>query len=169
MGQAVKIVPYDPQWPVQFLALCSFVAPALGSAVLTIEHVGSTAVLGLPAKPIIDMDVVVASAADVPLAIQRLASVGYQHEGDLGIAGREAFIAPEHLPPHHLYVCIINSRELRRHLAFRDYLRSHPDQALLYANLKHELAARCGDNRAASTDGKSEFIQSRLALAGWHP
>jgi GrpB-like predicted nucleotidyltransferase (UPF0157 family) len=106
---------------------------------------------------------------DVPRAIQRLAAVGYRHEGDLGIAGREAFIAPEHLPPHHLYVCVVNGRELRRHLAFRDYLRSHPDQAMLYANLKHELAERCGDNRTAYTDGKSEFIQSRLASAGWHP
>ncbi|MNV51043.1 dephospho-CoA kinase/protein folding accessory domain-containing protein [compost metagenome] len=93
---------------------------------MTIEHVGSTSVPGLSAKPIIDMDVVVATRDDVKKAIQRLAILGYVHEGDLGAIGREAFIPPNGVPWHHLYVCTIDNAEYKRHIMFRDYLKSHP-------------------------------------------
>lgn len=87
-----------------------------------IEHVGSTAVPGLAAKPIIDMDVLLGSATDLPLVIAQLASVGYQHRGDLGVTGREAFRAPPNDLPHHLYVCPPRSPEYMRHISFRGYL-----------------------------------------------
>src|SRR5687767_15978465 len=101
----VTVVDYDPSWPSVFETLKSHVLQALGSLPVSVEHVGSTAIPGLAAKPIIDMDVVVASVADVTIAVERLSSLGYIHRGDLGIQGREAFHSPSALPPHHLYVC----------------------------------------------------------------
>ncbi len=163
----VVIVPYDADWVLMFERIRDFVSPALGGITRTIEHVGSTSVPGLAAKPIIDIDVVVATAGDVPLAIQLLASLGYQHQGDLGIAGREAFIAPQGLPPHHLYVCSDASPALRKHLLFRNYLRMHSAEAKAYAQLKMALAQRYVNDRESYTEGKTEFINARLNLAGW--
>src|SRR5690349_20583042 len=97
-SRPVIVVDYDPAWPRLFDQLTVPVRSALGEVALRIEHVGSTSVPGLAAKPIIDISVVVATEADVPLAIERLASIGYLHQGDLGIEGREAFVAPGHLP-----------------------------------------------------------------------
>jgi GrpB-like predicted nucleotidyltransferase (UPF0157 family) len=93
---------------------------------------------------------------------QRLAILGYQHEGDLGISGREAFTSPVAAPAHHLYVCPADSPELARHLAFRDYLRSHPGQARAYAELKRSLAERFYTDRDAYSRGKATFIESVL-------
>src|SRR3974390_1457583 len=120
MPEPVIIVKYDPGWPSLFEELRAPVLAALGDLVVTVEHVGSTAVPGLAAKPIIDMDVVVPTVSEIPEAIVRLAALGYIHRGDLGIPGREAFTAPADKPRHHLYVCSPDSSELRRHLSFRD-------------------------------------------------
>jgi GrpB-like predicted nucleotidyltransferase (UPF0157 family) len=129
MPGAVIIVDYDPHWPDLFKELRAPVVAELGDLAVGVEHVGSTAVPGLAAKPIIDMDVVVPSVADIPEAIRRLAVLGYVHRGDLGIAGREAFTSPAGKPRHHLYVCSLGSEELRRHRSLRDYLLTHPDDA----------------------------------------
>src|SRR5262245_20579095 len=96
---------------------------AVGDLALAIDHIGRTAVPGLAAKPIVDLDVVVRSTGDVPAAIDRLAAIGYVHRGDLGLVGREAFSAPPGDAAHHLYVVVAGNREHRRHLALRDYLR----------------------------------------------
>jgi GrpB-like predicted nucleotidyltransferase (UPF0157 family) len=96
----VEIVDYDPRWPETFASLRDQVAGVLGPFALRIEHVGSTSVPGLPAKPIIDLDVVIATQVDLPEVIGRLGTLGYQHEGDLGIPGREAFNAPAATPGH---------------------------------------------------------------------
>ena len=105
MAEPVRIVKYNPSWVSMFEMIRDFVTPVLTDIVLAIEHVGSTSVQGLSAKPIIDMDVVVNSHVEVLIAIQRLGSIGYIHQGDLGISGREAFAPPAGLPEHHLYVC----------------------------------------------------------------
>ena len=98
MSEPITIVDYDPQWPILFEQLRIPVANVLGDLASSIEHVGSTSVPGLPAKPIIDMDVVVATAARIPHVIERLATLGYVYEGDKGIRGREAFaISPKTL------------------------------------------------------------------------
>jgi GrpB-like predicted nucleotidyltransferase (UPF0157 family) len=100
------VVDYDPAWPAMFDAVRSRVWPAVAPIALAVEHVGSTAVPGLAAKPIIDVDVVVA-AADVGRAVRALAALGYEDEGDLGVPGREALRAPAtDLPYHHLYVVV---------------------------------------------------------------
>jgi len=158
MAASVIVVDYDPNWPVLFRALQRRIADALGSVAARIEHVGSTAVPNLAAKPILDIDVLLGSASDLPTAIERLANVGYTHQGDLGIAGREAFRAPAGDPAHNLYVCLTPTGKFHRHLLFRDYLRAHPDDAKAYGELKQALALRFRDDRSAYVDGKSEVV-----------
>lgn len=158
----VVIEDYNPLWPAQFETLRSRLATALNSLALAIEHVGSTAVPGLAAKPIIDTDVLLRLRDDLPPAIAALASIGYEHRGDLGITGREAFQAPAGNFYHHLYVCPPDSPEFRRHIAFRDHLRTHPVDASAYAHLKRELALRFRDDREAYNNAKREFVEGIL-------
>jgi GrpB-like predicted nucleotidyltransferase (UPF0157 family) len=158
-------VDYDPHWPAVFETLRAEIAGTLGDLALTIEHVGSTAVPGLAAKPIIDIDVLLRSASGLSACMERLATLGYKHRGDLGIPEREAFAAPPDHPAHHLYVCPPKSQEFRRHVALRNYLRTHPSDASSYAELKRSLAIRYRDERAAYMEGKREFIESLLRTA----
>ena len=141
MPKHVVVQLYDETWVQNFTEIKNEIQAALGNTALSIEHVGSTSVKGLAAKPIIDIDVVVKND-DVQEAIKLLAGIGYIHEGNLGIEGREAFYyeEKEHLKPHHLYVCPQDSPELKRHIAFRDYLRSHPEKVVEYSQIKLEAA-----------------------------
>ncbi|HLW84975.1 MAG TPA: GrpB family protein [Candidatus Sulfotelmatobacter sp.] len=165
MPHPVIVVDYDPRWPAQFEALWRRIGGALGDLAAAIEHVGGTAVPGLAAKPVIDIDVLLWSSGGLPEAIERLAALGYVHEGDLGIAGREAFRQPPDQPAHHLYVCIPDSEEYRRHLAFRDYLRAHPESVSSYAELKRGLARQYRDDREKYVSGKDEFVNEILRRA----
>ncbi|MBM7567201.1 GrpB family protein [Paenibacillus sacheonensis] len=167
MGGEVVVLAYDPEWARQFELLKAYVQPALSDLAVGIEHVGSTSVPGLAAKPIVDIDVTLAAPADVRTAVGRLAELGYVHEGDLGMAGREAFIPPAGLPWHHLYAYAADHPEYRRHLLFRDYLRSHPEEVQAYGELKRRLVERFRHNRAAYSEAKGEFVSERLRRAGW--
>ena len=162
MSGPVIIEDYDPRWAGRFETLRTRISAALGSLATAIEHVGSTAVPGLAAKPIIDVDVLLRCSSDLPLAIERLRALGYGHQGDLGIAGREAFRATVAVFPHHLYVCSPDSSEYGRHIAFRNHLRGNPADARAYEHLKRSLANRYGDNRDAYTLGKTDFIEAIL-------
>lgn len=164
-AEPVILVAYDPAWPHTFEAIRATVAAALGELAIGIEHVGSTAVPGLPAKPIIDIDVVVRRDGDLPDAAARLAAIGYRYLGNLGIIGRDAFRAPTGAPEQHLFVCPSASAELRAHLGFRDALRRSPDLAAEYAALKAQLAQTHRYNRDAYAEGKSRFIAAALADA----
>jgi len=138
----VVVLPYDPNWKTAFERIRQELENILGDLALRIEHVGSTSVEGLCAKPIIDIDIVISDYSVFDSVIDRLALLGYTHEGDLGIKGREAFkyTNKPHLQKHHLYVCPQDSQELRRHVTFRDYLRSHPDAAEKYGEIKKTAA-----------------------------
>ena len=129
----IVVLPYDEGWKEGFRKIEAELRAALGDLALCIEHVGSTSVPGLAAKPIIDIDVVIGDRAALRPVIDALQRIGYRHEGDLGIRDREAFAYDEerkaHLPKHHLYVCPADSRELARHLRFRDRLRADPEAA----------------------------------------
>lgn len=164
MSDAIVIVEYDPEWPYEFQRLRDRAQAALGDVAVAIEHVGSTAVPGLPAKDLIDMVVVVASDDDVTAAIERLEAVGYKARGNLGVEGREAFRWPEGEKRHHLYVSPTSSAELRAQVAFRDRLRSDPAVANEYVALKRELAKRYRDDRLAYTDAKTDFIEATLRM-----
>ncbi len=165
MSRPILIVDYDPNWPTRFHELRDRVATVLGDLVVIIEHVGSTSIPGCPAKPIIDMDVVISSLTDLPQAIARLATLRYVHEGDLGIPGREAFAAPPDGPPHHLYVCSSQSEQYHRHILFRDYLRAHPEEVQAYSTLKQRLAHQFRHDRDAYSKAKSEFVVMILQCA----
>ncbi|WP_163582853.1 GrpB family protein [Gracilibacillus saliphilus] len=162
----ITVVEYDPQWVRDFEMIRDFVTPSLSDIVLAVEHIGSTSVPGLPAKPIVDIDVVVATRNDVQIAIEKLATLGYVHEGDLGIKGREAFIPPDKMPWHHLYVCTIDNAEFRRHIKFRDYLRNHPQVAKDYGELKLKLVKEFHNDHKAYTNGKTDFVEEILKQAG---
>jgi GrpB-like predicted nucleotidyltransferase (UPF0157 family) len=162
----VLVVDYDEAWPRRFEELRARISPALAGVALAIEHVGSTSVSGLAAKPIVDMTVVVAARSEVPLAIQRLAAVGYRHRGNLGIEDREAFDHPSDLPRHNLYVCPQGTIGIVNQLAVRDYLRAHPDVARRYGELKKRLAAQFPDDIDHYVFGKTDFVLDVLQHAG---
>ena len=138
----VVVLPYDAQWAAEFEKIKAEIMAAVGDFVIGMEHVGSTAVPGLSAKPCIDIDAVIRDMRVFDAVARRLAAIGYIHEGDLGIEGREAFRYTDkpHLLTHHLYVCPQNSAELRRHLVFRDFLRTHPEAVRQYSLVKEEAA-----------------------------
>jgi GrpB-like predicted nucleotidyltransferase (UPF0157 family) len=158
MANPIIVVDYDHNWPRLFQSLRKRIADALGDMAAAIEHVGSTAVPDLAAKPVIDIDVLLASETMLPAAIERLAGLGYTHQGNLGIPEREAFVTPANDPPHHLYLCPPGSAEFRRHVAFRDYLRAHPKDAQIYAELKLALAQQFRNDRPAYNAAKTEFV-----------
>jgi GrpB-like predicted nucleotidyltransferase (UPF0157 family) len=159
------VADYDDEWPIHFEQIAQAVRPAVADLDAQVEHVGSTSVLGLAAKPIIDIDVVVRSAADVPTAIERLRSLGYVYQGDKGIRGREAFMWPRGARPHHLYVVVQGSPPHLDHIHFRNYLRDHPDVAREYGALKTNLAEQHGDDQLGYTDAKTDFITGVLRAA----
>jgi GrpB-like predicted nucleotidyltransferase (UPF0157 family) len=164
--RAITVVDYDPSWPRTFAAFKARIWPVVRDVALAVEHVGSTAVPGLAAKPVIDIDVVVATLAHVRLAIERLATLGYVHRGDLGVADREAFASPQGSPAHHLYVCLRGSLALENHLATRDFLRQHPEAAATYGRLKKDLAERFPLEMDRYIDGKTAFVLDVLREAG---
>jgi GrpB-like predicted nucleotidyltransferase (UPF0157 family) len=162
-SQIIRVVPYHPEWPEEFSRLRDRIWPVVSDIAIGLEHVGSTAVPGLAAKPVIDMDIIVSSRDVLPAIVTRLAGLGYEHRGDLGIADRDAFRAPADQPSHHLYACSPDSASLRNHIVLRDHLRSHPEDAAAYARLKIELADRFSDDRERYVEGKTKFVLSILA------
>ena len=163
---SVVVVPYDPSWPAAFATIRERIRPVLEGIAVAIEHVGSTAVPGLSAKPVIDIDVVVPdSAVAIRAAIDGLGTLGYEHRGNLGIEGREAFLQPAGLPRHHLYVCPEGNLGLRNHLVLRDHLRTHPDDAATYGVLKQELAAAFPDDIDSYVFHKTAFVLDVLRRA----
>ena len=162
----IEIVAYDASWPQTFQRLRDRIWPVVSDLVVSIEHVGSTAVPGLTAKPIIDMVVVAATRAAVPVVIERLASLGYVHRGNLGIADRDAFAQPPHLPRHHLYVCPVGVTALRNFICIRDHLRVDANAAARYADLKKDLAKRHTDDAGGYTCGKTTLLLAILKDAG---
>ena len=161
MGKHVVVEPYDEAWKNDFLAIRDELNAVLDGLVLRIEHVGSTSVAGLSAKPIIDIDVVIEDRTCLPGVVSALRSIGYTHEGNLGIPGREAFKYEDksHLRSHHLYVCAQDSEELKRHIAFRDYLRSDPAAVAEYSRIKEEGAALYPWDIDKYIEYKSPFIE----------
>ena len=140
----------------------------IGELIIGIEHVGSTAVEGMSAKPCIDIDVVIEDRMVLCAVVRGLAEIGYIHEGDLGIKGREAFkyFDKPHLPAHHLYVCAKDSEELHRHIAFREHLRASHDAVKKYSRVKEEAAELFPDDIDGYIRYKSPCIEELYAECG---
>ena len=138
----VIVTPHDASWRSDFEQIKRELEAALGELALGIEHVGSTSVEGLWAKPCIDIDVIIKDDSVFPAVVDGLKAIGYIHEGDLGIKDREAFRYADkpHLMMHHLYVCPQYSEELHRHITFRDFLRSNPAAVKRYRLTKEKAA-----------------------------
>ena len=164
----VIVLPYDEAWKVDFEKIKSELESAVGDLITGIEHVGSTSVEGLSAKPCIDIDVIIKDYSVFDLLVSRLALIGYIHEGDLGIKDREAFKYTDkpHLQKHHLYVCPEHSRELSRHIAFRDFLRSDPEAVKKYSIVKETAARLFPDDIDKYIEYKSPCIKELYKMCG---
>ena len=138
----VVVLPYDKEWNIAFQEIKHELEQAVAELIIGIEHIGSTAVEGMSAKPCIDMDLVIRDHAAFDEGAARLAAIGYVHEGDLGISDREAFAYSNkpHLYKHHLYVCPQHSAELHRHVVFREFLKVTPEAVRQYSAVKEEAA-----------------------------
>jgi GrpB-like predicted nucleotidyltransferase (UPF0157 family) len=166
--QPIRLVPYDPSWPERFEAERAALEQAIGPwASGGIHHIGSTAVPGLEAKPVIDIMAGVRDLEDSRACFEPLARLEYVHFPYLP-EERHWFCKPDpSRRTHHLHLVPAGSRRFRDHLAFRDRLRAEPRLAAEYAALKRDLAARFEHDREAYTDGKDDFV--RRALAGAAP
>lgn len=164
----VIVLPYDPKWKNDFEEIKQELVNAIGDLILCIEHVGSTSVEGLSAKPIIDIDVVISDYSVFDGIVSKLSAIGYFHEGDLGIKDREAFKYSDkpHLQKHHLYVCPQNSNELLRHITFRDFLRNDPEAVKKYSKVKEEAAKLFPDNMDKYIEYKTPCIKELYLLCG---
>lgn len=166
----IEVVAYDPRWPAAFQAEADRIRAALGEMALRIDHNGSTSVPGLAAKPVIDVQVSVAEMDPIDRYRQPLQSIGYTHMPHPDDAFCPFFYRPREWPhTHHVHVVRAGDAEERRALAFRDYLREHPDVARDYAQLKLNLAGRFSaatfGSRQAYADAKTEFIERVIAAA----
>ena len=157
------VVEYDKEWPQDFLKIKTELQKAI-TVMSNIQHVGSTSIPGMKAKPIIDIDVGLENWSDFEAVKRALAEIGYEYEGDRGIKGREDFcrngkVHNEILDgiDHHLYVCSVDNEEYKRHILFRDYLRSHDEARDRYNQIKEEILAKVGsENRAGYVQMKEE-------------
>ena len=160
----VRLAPHNERWHVLFAEEEGRLRSAVGEYVLAIEHVGSTAICGLSAKPIIDIAIAVQEIADAEKCVMPLEHIGYEYRGEQGISGRHFFGKGEPRT-HHLHLVELGSDFWRSHLQFRDYLRGHRDLVEKYEELKKELAQRYRENREAYTEGKAAFIEGVLEAA----
>ena len=164
----VVVLPYDEGWMYDFEKIKNELEKALGDLIVGIEHVGSTSVKGLSAKPCIDIDIIIKDYSVFESVVNELNQIGYIHEGDLGIKDREAFkySDKQHMPKHHLYVCPAYSEELRRHITFRDFLRKDPDAARRYSAVKEEAARLFPSDIDKYIEYKSPCIKELYAECG---
>ena len=154
---------YNPEWPKQFVDIEKFLGKEIANLCVRIEHVGSTSIPGMTAKPIIDLVLVIDKGkfAEVKALLEER---GYLHEGDKGIEEREAFklkngITRADLATHHLYVCDVNNEALRNHVAFREFLKTHKEYADKLDSLKWELAGKYDNDRQLYMEGKAALYE----------
>ncbi len=173
----ITIVPYDISWPALFTVEAASIRETLGALALRVEHVGSTSVPGLAAKPVVDIQVSVPTLEPLSVYLQRLAHIGYTHVplGEFDLV-YPFFQKPATSPStYHIHLCAIGSELELRHLAFRDYLRDHPVVAAEYLELKRKLAAANHGTTLESREryslSKTQFVTAVLeqALSEGHP
>ncbi|PPB50149.1 GrpB family protein [Arthrobacter pityocampae] len=161
----IILEPHSPDWARQFRAVADALEVALsGLLIVSIEHVGSTAIPDLPAKPILDIDIIVQRDV-VPAAIEALERAGYAHRGDLGVPDRAAFAAPDETPSRNVYLCVDGTLHLRNHLAVRAALLTHPALRDRYGAVKRQLAGDPSMNIHRYVAGKSAVLRDILAVS----
>ena len=164
----VVVLPYDVAWQSAFEKIKGEIEEAIDDLIIGIEHVGSTSVEGLSAKPCIDIDVIIKDYSVFTAVVEALKGIGYIHEGDLGIKDREAFKYTDkpYLMMHHLYVCPLFSEELHRHITFRDFLRSNPEAVKKYSLIKEKAAKLFSNDIEGYIEYKSPCIEELYKECG---
>ncbi|WP_179134058.1 GrpB family protein [Halobacillus massiliensis] len=155
----VKIVPYSLHWPAMFNAEAVRVKSIFGKEMAGIHHIGSTSIPSIHAKPVIDILVEVNDIRKVDRYNSEMQMLGYEAKGEHGIAGRRFFKKGGNSRTHHIHVFESGSREAARHLAFRDYMRAHPEEALTYSQLKQRLAEKHPFDIDSYIEGKDAYIK----------
>jgi GrpB-like predicted nucleotidyltransferase (UPF0157 family) len=165
--QDIAVVPYDVAWPDWFERISDQLEPFIRAHALRVDHVGSTSVPGLAAKPIIDVDVVASSENEVPILIEAITAAGYRWRGDLGVTGREAFspVRDSGLPEHHLYLVVENNKAHLDHLLLRDVLRNNSHLRDEYAALKLSNVDVAAGNMDIYVAAKAGFVARLLTRA----
>lgn len=168
----VRLVPHSPEWARLFAAekqrLLVALAPFLRTIVLDIQHVGSTSIPGIPAKPIIDIGIAVTDHDTARVTIEPLEELGYVYLGEHEVPGRHFFYLGDASTTgrtHHLHMLEQTNPQWRQQIGFRDYLTAHPATAAAYGELKTELAAQYAEDRPAYLEGKADFITQVLRLS----
>lgn len=161
---AIRLVPYDNTWPMEFAAEADRIERACAGLRIRLEHVGSTSVPGLGAKPVIDILAGRPGTVSGTAYVAAFRQLGYEHKGSFGVPGRNYFRrgSPR---SHHVHLVSWSSDFWRDHLLFRDYLRAHPVMASEYETIKRELAAAYLQDKESYTDAKGPFIRSIVRLA----
>jgi GrpB-like predicted nucleotidyltransferase (UPF0157 family) len=163
----IQVVPHDPAWRGQFENEAERIAAALGEIVVRLHHIGSTAIPGIGAKPIIDMLLEVRQIARLDDRRSALEALGYEGLGEFGIRGRRYFRKNDAagVRTHQIHAFAAGSQEIERHLAFRDYMIAHYTAAQAYSALKQQLAQAHPDDLQAYMEGKNAFIKEHEAKA----
>ncbi|NTG00826.1 GrpB family protein [Agrobacterium rhizogenes] len=159
MPTLVEIAPYDPNWSRDFSSAETVLRKILGASVVAVDHVGSTAIPGMPAKPIIDIDITLSSLAAVPSASGKLIDAGYEPRGNRYDDDVWAFMLKSSAPKLRVYLCPPQNHTHERRVMFRDYLRHHNEAAEAYSTLKKQLAERFPYDGDRYTAEKSMFVQ----------
>ncbi len=171
MPMKVEVIPHDPKWRNEFESESKRVALALGENVVAVHHIGSTAISNIYAKPIIDMLVEVNDITQLDERGSVMEALGYEVMGEFGIPGRRYFRKDNQggVRTHHVHTFEIGSPEVERHLAFRDYMIAHPEDAQKYSELKRKLMKQYPNNINGYMDGKDGFIKEmdRKASKWW--
>jgi GrpB-like predicted nucleotidyltransferase (UPF0157 family) len=165
MPTPVELVPYDAKWMNDFLEAEGLLRAALGKCVVAIDHIGSTAVPGLAAKPVLDIDITLSSLDDVPSASADLIEIGFEPRGNRYDDDMWAFLLKRPAPQIRVYLCSPLNTTHQRRMLFRNYLRQHGEAATAYATLKRRLAEQFPYDGDRYTSEKSAFISEIVSRA----
>ncbi len=165
MPQRVEIVAYDPAWSLRFLEIADTIRNLLPDSVLSIHHIGSTAVPGLAAKPLIDIDIILPTAQHVLAACPIIEAAGYEPRGNRYDADIFAFMKRSETPGQRVYLCPESHDTHRRRMLFRDHLRTNPRTAAEYQALKQSLADQFEYDGDGYTAAKASFVNAVIGRA----
>jgi len=155
----VEVIPYDKEWNNEYYKAVKVLSDLFSENFVESHHIGSTAIIGLMAKPVIDILVVVKKIDDVDLKNSDMSHIGYEAKGENGISGRRFFIKGGNNRTHHIHCFQEGNKEIKRHINFRDYMIAHPTEAEKYAELKRKLSEKYTYDISSYVEGKNDYIR----------